>query len=216
MAYPPAPWHLQGFSLQTLHLLDVERVRPQVPAELKIVSILPGKTLGGVYVASYGKGSTLEYNELIVVNALVYQAGQIGAWVSHIYVDHPDSIAGGREIWGLPKQMAQFDWELEDVPSVKVKQDDRLLCVLRTRWQIPGWQQPIAIPAFGLLHSHLLKIKGEGKLKLNLAGVDLTIPPESSFAELDMGHPWIGFYCNPIHLVANVPLVVRELEPLYR
>lgn len=212
MSYPAAPWHLQGFALQTLHLLDVERVRSLIPAELKILSVFPGKTVGGLFVASYQGDSTLIYNELIVVNALVQRAGKIGAWVSHIFVDNPDSVAGGREIWGLPKQMAQFDWDLSSTPSVKVKQGDHLLCTLQTKWQIPGWQQPVTVPAFSLLHSHLLQFEGEGKVKLNLAGVDLAIPPESTFAELEMGQPWIGLYSNPIYLVANVPSVVQELE----
>jgi acetoacetate decarboxylase len=25
-------------------------------------------------------------------------------------VDNPDSVAGGREIWGLPKELAEFSW----------------------------------------------------------------------------------------------------------
>ncbi len=64
MVYPPAPWHLQGYAVQTLQLIDVARVRPLVPSELEIVSLLPGKTLGGIYISSYGLGSVMEYNEL--------------------------------------------------------------------------------------------------------------------------------------------------------
>jgi len=78
MVYPPAPWNLQGYAVGTLQLVDVARVRPLVPSELEIVSLLPGKTLGGIYISSYGLGSVMEYNELIVVSAIANYAGKWG------------------------------------------------------------------------------------------------------------------------------------------
>jgi hypothetical protein len=215
MTYPAAPWNLQGFSLQTLHLLDVDRVRPLVPAQLQIFSVLPGKTIGGVYIASYGKGSTLEYNELIVVSGLVYRSGQIGSWISHIYVDNPDSVAGGRNIWGLPKQMAEFTWERHKTSSVQVKQGEQLLCNLSSEWELPGWQQPVAVSSFGVLNSELLTFSGQGTMKLHLAGTKLAVPPESPFGELNLGQPWLGFYSHFLDLKINAPSVVGSIDPAY-
>ncbi|HEY9821570.1 MAG TPA: acetoacetate decarboxylase family protein, partial [Candidatus Sericytochromatia bacterium] len=105
MTYPPAPWTLQGYAIQSLQLIDIERVRPLIPTEFEIISVLPGKTVGGVYLSYYGSGSVLEYSELIVAAGMVRYSGKIGGWVSHIYVDNADSVAGGREIWGLPKEL---------------------------------------------------------------------------------------------------------------
>ena len=51
MPYPQAPWTLQGYAIQTLQLLDIDRVRPFIPSELNIITVLPGKTLGGVYLS---------------------------------------------------------------------------------------------------------------------------------------------------------------------
>lgn len=210
MSYPPAPWHLQGFSLQTLHLLDVDRVRASIPAELKIISVFPGKTLGGIYVASYGTGSTLEYNELIVVSALVNGAGKVGSWISHICVDHPESVAGGRQIWGLPKQMAQFTWD-DSQSQVQVQQDDRVLCTFKRRWQLPGWQQSFKGLIFSCLDSKLRVFEGEGEFKTHLAGIDLTIPADSPIAEINIGRPWLGFAGRPIHLTAQAPTILKEM-----
>lgn len=78
----------------------------------------PGWTFGGVYCAHYGAGSTLEYLELIVIPGLVRRGHRLGAWISHIYVDDAQSVAGGRSIWALPKELAEFRdgpdlvWEL--------------------------------------------------------------------------------------------------------
>jgi acetoacetate decarboxylase len=69
--YPSAPWYLQGYAIQTLQLVDTHQSRYCVPPELEIVSILPGKTLGSIYVSQYETGSIFEYNELIVVLAIV-------------------------------------------------------------------------------------------------------------------------------------------------
>ncbi|HAA28493.1 MAG TPA: acetoacetate decarboxylase, partial [Cyanobacteria bacterium UBA8553] len=136
MPYPSAPWTLQGYALQTLQLIDVERVRPLIPSEFEIVCVLPGKTVAGVYLSCYGSGSVLKYSELIVNTAIVRYFGKIGGWVSHLYVDSAASVAGGREIWGLPKALAEFTWKKNSPTvsgydnSVIVRQGEQVLCRL--------------------------------------------------------------------------------------
>jgi hypothetical protein len=52
-SYPPAPWRLIGTSVQAFRLIPTEVARAMVPAGLEVVSVLPGKTLGALYCASY-------------------------------------------------------------------------------------------------------------------------------------------------------------------
>lgn len=59
MTYPSAPWTLKGYAVQTLQLVDSAQARSFVPPDLDIISVLPGKTLGGVYLTSYRPGSVL-------------------------------------------------------------------------------------------------------------------------------------------------------------
>lgn len=210
MAYPSPPWTLTGFGFQTIQLLEVDRVSSLIPSQLEIVSVLPGKTLGGIYVAAYGDGSALIYNELIVVNAIVRHGGKIGAWISHIYVDLPDSVAGGREIWGLPKELAQFQWELGSHPSVCVRQENEILCQLNSRWQVPAWTQPLSGLVFSELNSTLMMFEAKGQLKWHLAGTELQIPSESPFAWLQLGKPLLSVYVNPLQIVVNAPVAVEE------
>lgn len=207
--YPQPPWKLEGHAVQTLQLLDIDRVSALIPAELEIVSILPGKTLGGVYVASYSAGSVLVYNELIVVSAVVRHGGKIGAWISHIYVDDPNSVAGGREIWGLPKELAQFTWDSEKKTSVQVKQGDELLCTLNGHWQLPGWQQALTGSVFSVVDSNLAVFEGQAKFKLALANTDLQVPSESPFGWLGLGQAWLSFQLNPLHLAVHAPQFVQ-------
>lgn len=205
MTYPKAPWNLQGYGFQTLHLLNIDRVYALIPSSLELISVFPRKTLGGIYVASYKAGSTIIYNELIVVSAIVYCKGKVGAWISHIYVDHPASIEGGREIWGLPKEIAQFHWNTANPSSVQITQGDHVLCTLNCKDYWFGLSQPVLIPCLSTLHSRVISFEGQGSVKWHIASVDLDIPSESHFAWLKMGHPWLSFYLQPLHLVANMP-----------
>ncbi|MEG3841563.1 acetoacetate decarboxylase family protein [Microcoleus sp. herbarium14] len=215
MVYPPAPWHLQGYAVQTLQLVDVARVRPLVPSELEIISLFPGKTLGGIYISSYGLGSVMEYNELIVVSAIAHYAGKLGAWISHIYVDNPNSVVGGREIWGLPKELAQFSWEgshsVKAAPlgyRVTVSQGNRQLCSL-------GYsQQSLTLPIslngsfFSANSNNLLWFKGEFQSRIGLIKGELEVTVESPFASLNLGQPLLTVACEDMRLIANSPQIV--------
>jgi hypothetical protein len=189
MSYPSAPWELKGYALQTLHLIDIDRARPLVPPDLEIVSVWPGKTVGGIYLSAYGSGSVLEYNEAIVVPALVSYGGQWGAWISHIYVDHEDSVAGGREIWGLPKERAEFIWETGASMAVKVSQSDRLFCSLTYTQPAFTLPLPLSGPVLSILDSDFLLFKGNFKSRMGLINGNLEIPQNSPFASLNLEQP---------------------------
>ncbi|MDX2229216.1 MAG: acetoacetate decarboxylase family protein [Leptolyngbyaceae cyanobacterium bins.349] len=206
MTYPPPPWTIQGFGLLNVHLLDVDRVRSVIPAELQIIPVFPGKTVGGVFVASYGLDSVMPYNELIVVSGLVAYKGKVGPWISHIYVDHPDSVAGGRDIWGLPKELAEFEWTLTGQPQVQVRQDDRPLCHLTAHWRSPSLPTPpIAAPVISKLRTDPVVFTASGSLNLQLAGVTLDVPPASPFASLELGQGWLSFYSDRLSVVVAAP-----------
>jgi acetoacetate decarboxylase len=215
MLYPPAPWNLQGYAIATLQFVDVARVRPLVPSELEIVSLLPGKTLGGIYISSYGLGSVMEYNELIVVSAIVNYAGKWGAWISHIYVDNPHSVAGGREIWGLPKELAQFSWEGSDSViaeplgyRVTVSQGNRQLCSLGYSQQSLTLQISLNGSFFSAKSNNLLWFKGEFQSLIGLIKGELEVTVESPFASLNLGQPLLTVACEDMRLIANSPQIV--------
>jgi len=210
MTYPPAPWKLQGFACQTLQPVDAVQARSLVPAELTVISVWPGKTVGGVYLATYGSGSALEYHELIVVAALVSYAGQVGCWISHIYVDNPDSVEGGREVWGLPKELAEFIWEQGQQSRIVVRQAERQLCTLSYNQPAWGWRQGFTVPGFSALGTKLLLFQGQANARIGLTSTQLVVPRESPFATLDLGQPWLGFSCEGLNLVVPAPQVVAQ------
>jgi hypothetical protein len=102
---------------------------------------------GGAMLAHY-TGGTLAYHELIV-----FRPGWV---VAHIFVDSEESLHGGREIWKLPKELAEFEFRPSVLASsdvratlhasyVEVRQDGRTLFTARIRRR-PGFV-PVAFPA---------------------------------------------------------------------
>lgn len=105
-SYPEPPWTLRGRAVAFPLLLRRDLVA--MPAPLEPLSF-GGRVPGVAIVAWYGPGSSLEYHELAVL-AAARCGGRVGASVLELRVDDPASEAGGREVWGLDKRLAAFDW----------------------------------------------------------------------------------------------------------
>lgn len=210
LPYPPAPWHLQGQAVLSLQPIDVTLARSTLPPSLDIVQIFPGQTLGGLYWASYGAGSTLTYHELIVVSALVQRGWRVGLWISHIYVDNPQSVAGGQQIWGLPKQRAEFSWELGEPTRIAVRQGTQLLCRIAYESSIPLFRQKLPWASFGKLGNKLLWFNGSASVNPAWAkAVELEVPATSPFASLGLAKPWVTFAGKALSLDVNRPAAVN-------
>lgn len=182
--YPPAPWQLQGRAVIHTQWLDAAAARQAVPPELALVTPVPGKTLGAVYFASYTAGSSLEYRELIVVPATVRCGMKVGIWISHIYVDHPQALAGGREIWALPKQEAEFVSAANG--DVSITHADGELCVLQK--VKPARSLPVPLPVFtsaiSLRDHDALWFRASGSARIGTGSGQLYVPASSPFAAL--------------------------------
>jgi acetoacetate decarboxylase len=93
--YPSAPWPLTGQLWVSLF-----RVPHDVDATRK----------AGVYGAafvSYEPDSPLTYSELLVARPLRTPRGRRVS-ITDIWVDSPASMAGGRELWAIPKDLCDF------------------------------------------------------------------------------------------------------------
>lgn len=216
MTYPPAPWKVQGYALQTVQFTDIARARRMVPPELDVVALLPGKTLAGVFFAHYGPSSVMEYYELLVVAALARYQGRVGLWISHIYVDSADSMAGGREIWGLPKELAQFTWEQGQPNWFIARRGEQVLCRLeygKPRWL---WRQKLGTPQFSIRGAELLTFSNTVDARLGIAGGHLQVPAESPFAALGLGTARFTYHYGDLVAVINGPRLLGRQSAFAR
>lgn len=98
--YPSEPWAMRGSMWLSVFRLgqDVDALRP-----------------AGIYGAafvSYTEGSPLTYSELLVARLMRRSEGHgRKITITDIWVDSPASVAGGRELWAIPKSLCDFDLE---------------------------------------------------------------------------------------------------------
>jgi hypothetical protein len=86
-----------------------------VPEGFAPLSVL-GRGLMVAGWVSYEAGSVLEYGELFAAVAGRFD-GKPTATVTHMWVDSAPSKAGGRELWGYPKELAEFDLRIDPAGS---------------------------------------------------------------------------------------------------
>ena len=97
--YPPAPWHMHGSLWLSVFSLR-EDVDERHPA---------GRY--GIALVSYEEPSPLTYGELLLARTTKNAAGKGAVTITDIWVDSPASMAGGRELWAIPKELCDFDRE---------------------------------------------------------------------------------------------------------
>ena len=139
-AYPPAPWQMVGQLWLTLF-----RLREPVD-ELR-----PAGIYGAAFV-SYEPGSPLTYSELLVARPIPAPDGR-GKRVSitDIWVDSPASVAGGRELWAIPKDLCDF--ELDSSHRGPLSSTD---------WSASFGRRPIASASFTDVSRAMVRIPFRG------------------------------------------------------
>ncbi|MDP2773400.1 MAG: acetoacetate decarboxylase family protein [Nocardioides sp.] len=125
VSYPPAPWHMVG-SLW----LSVFKVKEQVD------ETRPAGVYGAAFV-SYEEGSPLTYSELLVARPVRSDEHGRRVTITDIWVDSPASVAGGRELWAIPKGLCDFTLEAGHTGPLS-----------RTEWSASAQRHPIASARF--------------------------------------------------------------------
>jgi acetoacetate decarboxylase len=171
--HPPAPWRLYGELILVPARGDA--AKSPIPRGAKLIGAR-GRTLAGALLARYASG-TLAYHELIVFSALGRLGARPGFVVSHIYVDSELSMHGGRAIWGLPKELAEFTYSRS---RVEVRQAGAVLLRARVRRRAGRLPLPLLGPTLGA------GVHATGRMLVRAAPalVTLDVPAESPFAPL--------------------------------
>jgi acetoacetate decarboxylase len=173
MSHPAPPWHLNG--------------------EFVIVpALVRPRALGGVLLANYTSG-TLAYRELIVFE----RATRRGMVVSHIYVDDEQSLSGGREIWGLPKELATFAYG----PTRFEAAQEQTLLGARIRRR--AGRLPMILPA--PIVSKAGATLGIARVKAAPALVTLAVPADSPFAHLGLDGTHLALAGDELRLTMPPP-----------
>ena len=139
VSYPPAPWDMVGSLWLTLF-----RVREPVD------DLRPAGVYGAAFV-SYEEGSPLTYHELLVARPISTDAHGRRVSITDIWVDSPASVAGGRELWAIPKGLCDFTFETVHTGPLST-----------TEWAATDGRTPIASARFRDVSRAALRLPFKG------------------------------------------------------
>ncbi len=125
VTYPAAPWQMVGSLWLSLFKLKVG-----------VDELRPAGIYGAAFV-SYEEGSPLTYSELLVARPIKLREHGRRVSITDIWVDSPASVAGGRELWAIPKGLCDFTFESSHTGPVS-----------RTEWSASLERRPIASARF--------------------------------------------------------------------
>ena len=101
--YPSEPWDLRGQMY-----LSVFAVPRSALAQTIVRPLRFGRwALVGAAWVSYEPGGVLQYRELLAA-VLTHERGRPRVTITEIWVDSAASRDGGRELWGIPKDLAEL------------------------------------------------------------------------------------------------------------
>jgi len=196
--YPPAPWNFTGQMWMGMFRSATPK---ELPGELKH---LLDPHVFVVSLIRYLNG-TLRYDEL-AFGSFVRLGVLPGLYVDHMWVDNQASLWGGRRIWGLPKNLANFVW---DGSTVRVADEQGLIAHISV--DLRPARLPLVwtfLPAFGRLEqswAYFFEIIGA---RLGNAGMQVLEWP-ARFPPLQSNKPSVSFAVKPFEIEVRPPKILR-------
>ena len=108
--FPPEPWDLRGQLHASVFLVPVAAFPPgelELPPGWSLVRLRGSAVVGAAWVV-YEPGGVLAYRELMAT-VLVRRGLHLAPHILRIWVDSEASRAGGRALWAIPKELADFE-----------------------------------------------------------------------------------------------------------
>jgi hypothetical protein len=133
--YPPEPWELRGQLQASLFLVPLTNIPVDLPPGCRPVRLGQRGVVAAVWVA-YEAGRMPDYRELMTM-LLVRRGLRLLPTITHIWVDSPVSRAGGRALWGIPKELASFVFDAAQL-SARDEGGPLATATVRPALRLPG------------------------------------------------------------------------------
>lgn len=106
-SYPAEPWDLHGHAYVGVWLVPKADAPAPHSTATRAVTLF-GRTIVCAAFFVYEEPSPLTYDE-IMATVLVREGWRLRVSITHIWVNSPASRDGGRDLWAIPKDLAEFD-----------------------------------------------------------------------------------------------------------
>jgi hypothetical protein len=104
------PWHLHGDAFILNYWLTPNFIKSNQAFQLAPSPI--GRVIQ-IMLVRYHKSPVGPYDELLILDHPLMSKRHLSS-IPKIYVSTPASVMNGQRFWGIPKQLAQFEWVIKD------------------------------------------------------------------------------------------------------
>lgn len=176
-SYPPEPWDLHGHAQVGVWLVPRRAAPPPHHPGSRQIRVF-GRVLVGAAFFRYDDPSPLTYDE-IMATQLVLDGWRPRVSITHIWVDSPASEAGGRELWAIPKELAQFERVTNRAYTAT-----GIGTLTLARWKALPFRLPLGFRIAQDRSGSLLVSPVQGSARLGLAKGFWTFDPDGPLAFL--------------------------------
>lgn len=193
VAYPPEPWDLHGHAYVGVWLVPKrDAPKPHSPSTKPVSLFGRHVVCAGFFV--YEEPSPLTYDE-IMATVLVREGWRLRVSITQIWVNSEASRDGGRDLWAIPKGLADFDVATHSSYSA---QSIGSMAVRRSR-QLPR-KVPAAFSVAQDRDGTLLVSPVTGRLHLGLGAARWSFARSGSLGFLAGRKPLLTLVVRPFHL----------------
>ena len=202
MSYPPEPWQLRGRLCASVFLvpadaLPADAVHANVPVGYRPVRVGGKAVVGAVWVC-YEPGGVLSYRELMTT-LLVRRGVHVLPTITHIWVDSEASRDGGRALWGIPKELAEFEIDSQHF-SARDGAGPLAVGTVRPRFGLPG-RWPVRFRIAQVRDGRPLVSPVRSTARLRVTSASFVADPSGPLAFLSGRAPLVSFELDGFRMV---------------
>ncbi|GAA1975815.1 acetoacetate decarboxylase family protein [Amycolatopsis minnesotensis] len=172
--YPPEPWHLAGQAYVSVWRVPTEDL-PALPTGAEPV-ILGSRAQVVTAWIDYQDPGQLSYHELL--STVAVRGRGAAASITEIWVDSEVSLAGGRALWGIPKDLAALDFRHGSTfTATAATGDDWIATAAFTRRLGAPFPVPSRFEVVQTLDGRLKRSPVTSKARPHLARADWAVNP---------------------------------------
>ncbi|SHF47402.1 Acetoacetate decarboxylase (ADC) [Jatrophihabitans endophyticus] len=186
--YPSEPWDLRGRLDLSLFLVPAADLPDDLPDGWRAVRLARWAVVATAWVR-YEPPGVLSYREVMAV-VLARRGARVRPTIVRIWVDSEASLAGGRALWGIPKQLASFDFTGD---ARAARDDDGRITAgtVRDRLRLPG-RWPVRFSIVQQLDDAPTTSPVRARGGLTVTTTRLAAAPAGPLAFLAGHRPWLS------------------------
>ena len=193
-AYPAEPWDLHGHAYVGVWLLPRDQAPEPTSRATRTVTVF-GRAIVCAAFFVYEEPSPLTYDE-IMATVLVREGWRLRVSITHIWVDSVASRDGGRQLWAIPKDLADFEVARH---SSYAAQGIGSLAIGRVR-RLP-WHLPLSFRIAQDRAGTLLVSPVAGRIRFGRAMARWSLASDGPLRFLTGRKPLLTLACRPFDLL---------------